>query len=168
MIVPSGYTSFPSREALIATSLPRIARRSLRVPSSRATEINGQSRYPGGILTPKIGAASPSACPDAGAMQATPPASAATATSTENIGLIRCLLVSRAARMVCALPFTSRRFAERSESGANFGSEELGLLPRREVSALVDLIEVDQVAIGAPGPCLRRSIDLPRKYRDGH
>ena len=27
-----------------------------------------QSRYPGGILTPKIGAATPSASPDAGAM----------------------------------------------------------------------------------------------------
>src|SRR5215831_979428 len=47
MMVPSGYGSFPSREALIATSLPRMARRSLSLPSSWATEINLQSRYPG-------------------------------------------------------------------------------------------------------------------------
>src|SRR6266536_626599 len=65
MIVPSGNGSFHSRDAVIATSLPRMARRSLRVPSSWATEINLQSRYPAGILTPKIGAASSSACPDA-------------------------------------------------------------------------------------------------------
>src|SRR5262245_15335559 len=53
MIVPSGNGSLPSRKALIATSLPRMARKSLRLPSSWATEINRQSRYPGGILTPK-------------------------------------------------------------------------------------------------------------------
>src|SRR5262245_34767568 len=92
MMVPSGYGSFPSREALIATSLLRIARRSLRSPSSWATEITLQSRYPGGIVTPKIGAASPSACPDAGAMEATTPASATPATSTKTIRLMRCLL----------------------------------------------------------------------------
>jgi hypothetical protein len=57
MMVPSGYGSCPSREALIATSLPRMARKSLRLPSSWATEISLQSRYPAGILTPKIGAA---------------------------------------------------------------------------------------------------------------
>jgi Carbon-nitrogen hydrolase len=38
----------------------------------------------------------------------------------------------------------------------------------REVPALVDLVEVDQVAMSAPGPCFRGSIDLLRKYRDGH
>jgi hypothetical protein len=36
------------------------------------------------------------------------------------------------------------------------------------VSALVDLVEVDQVAIGPPGSRLRGSIALPRKDRDGH
>src|SRR4029077_15130825 len=65
MIVPSGNGSFPSRAALIAKSLPRIARRSLRLPSSWATEISFQSRYPAGIFTPKIGDVSSSACPDA-------------------------------------------------------------------------------------------------------
>src|ERR1700689_3568512 len=58
MIVPSGYGSFPSRKALIATSLPRMARRSLLLPASWATEITLQSRYPEGIVTPKIGDAS--------------------------------------------------------------------------------------------------------------
>ena len=57
--------------------------------------------------------------------------------------------------------------AQRPERGAELGGEELRLFPRREVAALVDLVEVDQVAIGAPGPCLRGSIDLARKYRDG-
>src|SRR5580700_10554895 len=64
----------------MATSLPRRARRSLRLPASWATEINFQSRYPGGILIPKIGAASSSACPDAGAQKKTTPAKVATAT----------------------------------------------------------------------------------------
>src|SRR6266480_4289744 len=100
MIVPSGNGRFPSREALIATSLPRMARRSLRLPSSWATEINLQLRYPAGILTPKIGAASPSACPDAGAMWATTPASATTATSTKTIRLIGCLITPSASGML--------------------------------------------------------------------
>ena len=58
--------------------------------------------------------------------------------------------------------------AERSERRADLLREELRLLPRREVPALVDLVEVDQVAIGPPGPRLRGSIDLVRKDRDGH
>ena len=39
------------------------ARKSLSLASSWATEINLQSRYPVGILTPEIGEASSSACP---------------------------------------------------------------------------------------------------------
>ena len=34
--------------------------------------------------------------------------------------------------------------------------------------APVDLVEVDEVAIGAPGPCLLGSIDVLGKHRDGH
>ena len=49
----------------------------------------------------------------------------------------------------------SDRFAERSESGAKLRGEKLRLLPGGEVPALVDLVEINQVAIGAPGPCLR-------------
>src|SRR5215216_4184429 len=65
-------------------------------------------------------------------------------------------------------PKSSDGFAEGSERGAELGTEEFRLFPGGEVAALVDLVEVDQVAIGAPGPCLRGSIDLVRKYRDGH
>ncbi len=82
MMAPSGYGSFSSRAAPIAASLPRMARRSSRLPSSRATEISRQSRYPG-EFDPVDRAAVPSACPAAGAMGATAPASPATATSTE-------------------------------------------------------------------------------------
>src|SRR5262249_3241051 len=60
------------------------------------------------------------------------------------------------------------RLAERPERGSELGTEKLRLFPRGEVSALVDLVEVDQVAIGPPGPCLRGSIALPRKAHDGH
>src|SRR5215831_14740244 len=63
---------------------------------------------------------------------------------------------------------SSDRSAERPERSAELGTEQLRLLPRGEVTALVDLVEVDQVAIGAAGPCLRGPIDLAREDRDGH
>src|SRR6185369_12441638 len=85
MTAPSGKGRFPSRKALIATSLPRIARRSLRVPSSWATEINGQSRYPRGILTPETGAASPSTFPDVEAVKVTTPERATAAADTKTL-----------------------------------------------------------------------------------
>jgi hypothetical protein len=50
--------------------LPRTAAKLCRLPSSWATEINLQSRYPGGIFVTKIGAAESSACRDAGAVNA--------------------------------------------------------------------------------------------------
>jgi hypothetical protein len=56
--------------------------------------------------------------------------------------------------------FPGNALAERSERRSALGAEELRLFPRREVTALVDLVEVDQVAIGAPRPCLRGSIDV--------
>jgi hypothetical protein len=58
--------------------------------------------------------------------------------------------------------------AERSEGRAELFGEELRLLPGREVSAPVDLVEVDEVAIGAPGPRLRGAIALPGEDGDGH
>src|ERR1700728_582664 len=75
-------------------SLPRMARISLRLPSSWAKEINFQSRYPGGILIPKIGAASSSAFPDAGAEYAAMPATAATASVKKVIHFIAFLLIA--------------------------------------------------------------------------
>src|SRR5262249_9662573 len=56
---------------------------------------------------------------------------------------------------------------ERLEGRAELGSEELRLLPGREMSAPVDLVAVYQVAIGALGPALRRPVDVPGKDRDG-
>ena len=57
---------------------------------------------------------------------------------------------------------------ERPERRAELLGEEPRLFPGREVTTLVDLVEVDEIAIGAPGPGLRGSIDLLRKHRDGH
>src|SRR5215831_8744407 len=56
---------------------------------------------------------------------------------------------------------------QRSERRPQLGTEQLRLLPRRKVSTLVDFVEVNQIAIGAPGPGLRGAVELPRKYRDG-
>jgi hypothetical protein len=49
MIAPWGKGSFPSRYALMATSLPKTMAKLWRLPSSWATEITFQSRYPAGI-----------------------------------------------------------------------------------------------------------------------
>ena len=50
------------------------------------------------------------------------------------------------------------------ESIAELGREELWLFPGSEVPTLVDLIEVDEVAVRAPGPRLWSAIDLLRKH----
>src|SRR6266581_4761001 len=93
MVVPSGKGNFPSRYALIATSLPIMAPKLLRLPSSWAREITLQSRYPGGILVTKIGAASPSALPDGGVMRQTTLAADAIAASKKIIRFMRYLLL---------------------------------------------------------------------------
>jgi hypothetical protein len=41
---------------------------------------------------------------------------------------------------------------QRLERGAQLRREQFRVLPRREVTTLVDFMEVDQVAKGAPGP----------------
>jgi hypothetical protein len=51
-------------------------------------------------------------------------------------------------------------FSYTLERGAEFFREKLRLFPGREVPALVDLVEIDEVAIGALGPALRRTVDL--------
>src|SRR5260221_10880222 len=65
-------------------------------------------------------------------------------------------------------PSPALQLAQCAECRAELGSEQLGLLPGREVPALVDRVEVDQVVIGAPGPGLRRSIDVIGKDGDRH
>src|SRR5271165_7056743 len=127
MIAPSGNGSCPFREASIAMSFPKIARKSLRPPSSWATEINLQSRYPEGILTPEIGATSPSDCPDAGPMSATTPGSAPAATSTKTIRPMRPPAIITKQSQI------GSRSAQGSECGADLLREKLRLLPTREV-----------------------------------
>jgi hypothetical protein len=58
------------------------------------------------------------------------------------------------------------RRPERSERCPYLGRKQLRLLPRGEVSALIDPVKVDQVTICPSGPALRRSIALPRNERD--
>src|SRR3954451_6318334 len=57
---------------------------------------------------------------------------------------------------------------KRSEGGRESGRQDFGLLPCGEMAALVDFPEVGQVAICAPRPCFRGSIDVLGKYRDCH
>src|SRR5258705_4343411 len=73
----------------------------------------------------------------------------------------------RPARPIASRLVRSVTLAQRPECCPKLGAEELRLLPRGEVPALVDLVEVDQVGIGAPGPRLRGSIDVLRKDGDG-
>ena len=51
------------------------------------------------------------------------------------------------------------------ERGTELGSKELRLFPGREVTALIDLVEINEIAVGAPGPCLRGAIDLLAETR---
>src|SRR5687767_13408555 len=53
------------------------------------------------------------------------------------------------------------------EGGAYLAREEVRLLPGREVVALVDFVEVDEVGVGLLGPAPRRLIELSRKDADG-
>src|SRR5260370_10166447 len=57
---------------------------------------------------------------------------------------------------------------QRSEGGAQLGGEKLRLFPRGEVSALVDLMKIGQVLIGAASPRLRGAIDVLWKYGNRH
>src|SRR5512133_1259747 len=53
--------------------------------------------------------------------------------------------------------------AQRPERRPELGREELGLLPRREVTTPVGLIEVDEVWVGLLGPAARGPPDLARE-----
>src|SRR5687767_6727853 len=53
------------------------------------------------------------------------------------------------------------------EGGAYLAREEVRLLPGREVVALVDFVEVDEVGVGLLGPTPRRLIELARKDAHG-
>src|SRR5262245_34625162 len=101
-------------------------------------------------------------CCACAACNAQPVAATSAATAMNRVVFMRILIWEGSGRRLGSL-----RVPERSERGGQLGREELGLLPCGEVSALVDLVEVSQLGIGAPRPCLRGSIDVLRKYRDG-
>src|SRR5947209_15358045 len=52
------------------------------------------------------------------------------------------------------------------ECAADLRGEQLWLLPGGEVTALVDLVPVDEVAEGPLAPAPRRPVDLRREHRD--
>jgi hypothetical protein len=54
-----------------------------------------------------------------------------------------------------------------SERRAELGTEEFRLFPRREVTALVDLVEIDELVITTLGPASWRTVDLAGKDRHG-
>src|SRR5690242_9435510 len=58
--------------------------------------------------------------------------------------------------------------AEWSERLAELSTKKFRLFPRREMPAPIDFVEVGQVLVGAPGPCLWRPVDVLRKHRDGY
>ncbi len=62
---------------------------------------------------------------------------------------------------------TPGALSQRGEPGADLAREERRLLPRGEVVALVDLVEVDQVAVRALGPTPRRPVEFTREDADG-
>src|SRR6266481_8692807 len=74
------------------------------------------------------------------------------------------------APMPCDAPVTitvfrllAIRSAQRFEPRAKFGHEDLRLFPRREVSAFVDLVVVDELGIRLLRPAPRGLIELVRK-----
>src|SRR5438128_12171476 len=62
---------------------------------------------------------------------------------------------------------TSVRGSQRPEGGTNLGGEEFRLLPGREVVALVDFVEVDEVGVGLLGPTPLRLIELSKEDAQG-
>src|SRR3954469_14990262 len=57
--------------------------------------------------------------------------------------------------------------AQRSECRAQFGREELRLLPGGEVAATADLVEVREAGVDRLGPAARGGPDLAGKRREG-
>src|SRR5215213_4436775 len=62
---------------------------------------------------------------------------------------------------------TAVRLAQRTERGTEFFREELWLLPRGEVAAAVERVEVDEVWIRALRPAARSRVDLIGEDTDG-
>ena len=67
-----------------------------------------------------------------------------------------------------AAPLASDLLAQRPEAGPELGGEEPGLLPGREVAALVELVVVDELGVCPLGPAPRRLILFAREYAHGN
>src|SRR5450631_1498024 len=65
-------------------------------------------------------------------------------------------------------PKLSGRFAECSEAYAELFGEKLRLFPGSEMTALFNLVVVDEIGIGPLCPTPRSWIQLVRKYADGN
>src|SRR5438445_12774223 len=66
----------------------------------------------------------------------------------------------------CA-PRSSARFAEGSEAGPNLFREGLRLLPGGKVAALIELVVMNELGIGALRPAPRSLVELFGKRADG-
>src|SRR3954447_10501544 len=66
----------------------------------------------------------------------------------------------RRCSLMLSMTGSSDARAQGPERGAHLGREQLGLFPGREVPALVDLLEIDQVAVAALDPAARRTVDF--------
>ncbi len=77
-----------------------------------------------------------------------------------------CVQPGGTSHAMCAVPH--RQSAQGSERGAQFAGEELRLLPCGEMATLVDLVEVDEIAVRVQGPTLGRTIYFPRKHGNRH
>src|SRR4051812_46500235 len=62
----------------------------------------------------------------------------------------------------------SARLAQRSEAGPNFVREHFRLFPGCKVPALVELVVVNELGVGALGPTPRSLVELFRKRADGY
>src|SRR5258708_16667297 len=78
-----------------------------------------------------------------------------------------CVLEGRGAP-ARALRSSSDRLAQRPERGTHVRAKQLGLLPRREVPALVEPVVVDQLGISPLGPASRGGVYLVREDANGH
>src|SRR5215203_710011 len=67
-----------------------------------------------------------------------------------------------------ARPSGQLLLAQRPERRADLVREELRLLPCREVPALLDFVEINEVGVGLFSPAARRLILLPGKDAHGY
>src|SRR2546430_4367896 len=70
------------------------------------------------------------------------------------------------ARTSCA-PRSSGRFAEGSEASPDFFREGLRLFPGRKVTALIELVVMNELGIGALRPAPRSLVEFFGKRADG-